>query len=48
MPHHAQQLTSEHTDESAGLPREIWPWFLVGACVMLGAEWVAYGLRVRV
>ena len=36
------------TSRLQGMPVEIWPWILIGACVLLGAEWIVYGLRVRV
>lgn len=29
-------------------PREIWPWFVVAAAVLLGLEWLVFGARARV
>lgn len=31
-----------------GEPREVWPWLLIAAAVLLAIEWLLYGLRLRV
>lgn len=32
----------------AGEPREVWHWFVIAAAVLLGVEWLLFGLRARV